>query len=119
MNCIDAIEGSFKCLINRFHQAYLEESLDRMRDGLIPYMKSKAESFANMVLDNTLNAIIVLDEGLLIQEFNPAAEKMFLQSADLVKNSHLNSVIANHEILRCVSNQEKIVGRRVELPYAI
>jgi hypothetical protein len=28
MNCIDAIEGSFKCLINRFHQAYLDESLD-------------------------------------------------------------------------------------------
>ncbi len=28
MNCIDAIEGSLKCLINRFHQAYLDESLD-------------------------------------------------------------------------------------------
>ncbi len=28
MNCIDAIEGSFKCLINRFHQAYLDESRD-------------------------------------------------------------------------------------------
>jgi hypothetical protein len=28
MNCIDAIEGSFKCLINRFHQAYLDESMD-------------------------------------------------------------------------------------------
>ncbi len=28
MNCIDAIEGSLKCLINRFHQAYLDESRD-------------------------------------------------------------------------------------------
>jgi len=28
MNCIDAIEGSFKCLINRFHQAYLDENPD-------------------------------------------------------------------------------------------
>jgi len=28
MNCIDAIEGSFKCLVNRFYQAYLDESLD-------------------------------------------------------------------------------------------
>ncbi len=28
MNCIDAIEGSFKCLINRFHQAYLDENSD-------------------------------------------------------------------------------------------
>lgn len=28
MNCIDAIEGSLKCMINRFHQAYLEDGLD-------------------------------------------------------------------------------------------
>jgi iron only hydrogenase large subunit-like protein len=84
-------------------------------DMCIPYMKTKAESFANLVLDNTLNAIVVVDDGLLIQEFNPAAEKMFVQSAETVKNTHLSRVIASPDVLSCVDCHEKIAARRVEL----
>jgi len=43
----------------------------------LPYMRSKAESLANLVLSSTPNAIIVVDKELCVQEWNEAAEHMF------------------------------------------
>jgi iron only hydrogenase large subunit-like protein/uncharacterized Fe-S cluster-containing protein len=43
----------------------------------VPYMKEKAESFSNTIVDTALNAIVVVDQDLIIQEFNPMAERMF------------------------------------------
>ena len=85
-------------------------------DMCIPYMKSKAESFSNMVIDNSLNAIIVVDESMVIQEFNPAAEKMFGHTADLVKGTNLARIIDCTDLLHAVRTQEKLVDRRVEYP---
>ena len=85
-------------------------------DMCIPYMKKKAESFSNMVIDNSLNAIIVVDESMAIQEFNPAAETMFGQTADLVKGTSLAKIIDCSGLLQAVRTQEKYVGRRVEYP---
>ena len=85
-------------------------------DMCIPYMKMKAESFSNMVIDNSLNAIIVVDEAMIIQEFNPAAETMFGQTAELVKGTHLGRIIDCSGLQQAVRTQEKYVGRRVEYP---
>jgi PAS domain S-box-containing protein len=85
-------------------------------DMCIPYMKSKAESFSNMVIDNSLNAIIVVDEDMVIQEFNPAAEKMFGHSVDLVKGTNLARIIDCVNLMYAVRTQEKLVARRVEYP---
>ncbi|HEX2952914.1 MAG TPA: [Fe-Fe] hydrogenase large subunit C-terminal domain-containing protein [Bacillota bacterium] len=43
----------------------------------IPYMKERAESFSNAIVDTTLNAIIVVDKAMVIQEFNPSAHGLF------------------------------------------
>lgn len=85
-------------------------------DMCIPYMKLKAESFANMVTENSLNAIIAVDENMVIQEFNPAAEKMFGHTLDLVKGTNLNRIIDCTNFLQAVRNQEKIAAQRVEYP---
>ncbi len=85
-------------------------------DMCIPYMKTKAESFSNMVIDNSLNGIIVVDEDMTIQEFNPAAEKMFGQTVDLVKGTHLGRIIDCSILVQAVKTQEKLAGRRVEYP---
>ena len=82
----------------------------------IPYMKSKAESFSNMVIDNSLNAIIVVDENMVIQEFNPAAEIMFGHRLDLVKGTNLARIIDCSDLFHAVQTQEKLVARRVEYP---
>lgn len=43
----------------------------------IPYMKNKAQSLSNAVVEITDNGIIIVDRDLIIQEYNPAADQMF------------------------------------------
>lgn len=85
-------------------------------DMCIPYMKSKAESFSNMVMDNSLNAIIVVDENMIIQEFNPASEKMFGHRVDLVKGTSLSQIMDCSDLMYAVETQEKLAARRIEYP---
>jgi PAS domain S-box-containing protein len=69
-----------------------------------------------MVIENSLNSIIVVDENMIIQEFNPAAEKMFGQCVDLVKGTNLSRIIDCSDLLNAVRTQEKSVAQRVEYP---
>lgn len=43
----------------------------------LPYMRSRGETLSNFIIQNTPNAIIVLDDNFDIMEFNPSAEKLF------------------------------------------
>lgn len=43
----------------------------------LPFLKEKAESFSDTILNNTPNAIIVMDEDLVVQQLNRAAVKLF------------------------------------------
>ena len=45
----------------------------------LPYMREKAESMSNIILDNTPDAIFVTDMEFNILEYNHAASKMFKQ----------------------------------------
>ncbi|MDD2458867.1 MAG: [Fe-Fe] hydrogenase large subunit C-terminal domain-containing protein [Eubacteriales bacterium] len=42
----------------------------------LPYFRERAESMSNLVIENTPNAILVLDENYRIREFNPAASRI-------------------------------------------
>ncbi len=42
----------------------------------LPYLKEKAESFSDAVVNNTPNALIVLNEALEVQLVNPSARKI-------------------------------------------
>jgi iron only hydrogenase large subunit-like protein/uncharacterized Fe-S cluster-containing protein len=48
----------------------------------LPYMRERAESISNLIINTTPNAIFALDDKLLIQEANRAAHKFF--SSDMV-----------------------------------
>jgi len=51
----------------------------------IPYMRKRAESISNQVLNAMPNGVIIADEDLIITEINPAAVKMFgRQSMQLI-----------------------------------
>ncbi|MEG3071976.1 MAG: PAS domain-containing protein [Candidatus Syntrophopropionicum ammoniitolerans] len=43
----------------------------------IPYMRKRAESISNQVLTAMPNAVIIVNEDLIVTEINPAALKMF------------------------------------------
>lgn len=43
----------------------------------LPFLKEKAESFSDTIINNTPNAIIVMDANLVVQQINRAAIRMF------------------------------------------
>jgi len=43
----------------------------------IPYMRSRAESLTNVVMDSVPNAVIVVDESLHVQDASASAQRMF------------------------------------------
>lgn len=42
----------------------------------LPYFRERAESMSNLVIENTPNAILILDDNFCIREFNPAASRI-------------------------------------------
>lgn len=42
----------------------------------LPFLKEKAESFSDTIINNTPNAILVMDENLVVQQINRAAVKL-------------------------------------------
>jgi len=43
----------------------------------IPYMRRRAESIRQVVMDVSPNAILIVDRELNLQDLSPSAEKMF------------------------------------------
>lgn len=78
----------------------------------IPYMKNKAESFSNMIVDTTLNAIIVADQEMIIQKYNPAAARMFGLPLHEVKGERLQEYIDPIDFQKVFELQKVFVGQR-------
>ena len=82
----------------------------------VPYMRSKAESLANLIVQHSLNAILVVDGNMVVQEFNPAAAKMLNGRQEIAAGSPLTLVIDCDEIIAAVAAERKIANRRVDIP---
>lgn len=74
----------------------------------VPYMRSKAESFANLIVDNSANAIIVVDEDMTVQEFNPAAENLFHIDKLAMVGQSLATVIDCSDFIKAAESGEKV-----------
>lgn len=85
-------------------------------DTCVPYMRSKAESLANFIVEYSLNAIVVVNRDMVIQEFNPAAEQLFGRSKETVKGSRLSRFMDCTAIEAAAAAGEKTAGKRVEMP---
>lgn len=60
----------------------------------LPFLKEKAENFSDTIINNTPNAIIVMDEDLIVQQINRAAIKMFrLTDASDVLHDHIVRIL--------------------------
>lgn len=82
----------------------------------VPYMRSKAESFANIIVDHSLHAILVMDSNLVLQQYNPAAEAMFGPLIPLAVGMNLSDYLNCQDYVTAVEIGTKIVGKRVEYP---
>ncbi len=85
-------------------------------DMCVPYMRSKAESFANIIVENSLNAIIAVNEKMIIKEFNPAVKRMFGTTKEIYKGMSLTQLFDCTDFIAAAKFGHKIVGKRVEYP---
>jgi len=59
----------------------------------IPYMRARAESLTNVVMDVTPDAVLIVDQALHIQDLSPSAERMFNQRRATMVGRPLHTLI--------------------------
>ena len=60
----------------------------------LPFLKEKAESFSDTIINNTPTAVIVMNEDLEVQQINPSALKMFgLKKASDILHDHVVRIL--------------------------
>ena len=79
----------------------------------LPFLKEKAESFSDKIISSTPNAIMVLDEDLIVQQINQAAMKMFkLTSPDDILHTPIVRLLDPSDYLNAVLSGRGSVNKR-------
>ncbi len=82
----------------------------------LPYLKDKAESFSDSIVNNTPNGIIVLNEKLEVQQINNAALKiMNIRSASDVLGDQVVRILEPEVFNEVLSTGKNIIDQRVYL----
>jgi PAS domain S-box-containing protein len=79
----------------------------------MPYMKERAESLSNYLLEKTPNVTIMIDNDLNIIEFNTAAENMFRVSRSDVLKKPLFQLIDASDFQSVFESRQSIHGKKV------
>lgn len=75
----------------------------------LPYLKEKAESFSDIIFDNTPNGLLVLNERLEIQQINPAACKiMNIRRASDVLGSQVVTILDPKPFLDALESKKSV-----------
>ncbi|MDD4766309.1 MAG: [Fe-Fe] hydrogenase large subunit C-terminal domain-containing protein [Desulfotomaculaceae bacterium] len=75
----------------------------------IPYMRKRAESISNQVLNAMPNAVIIADENLVVTEINPAALKMFDPQSRQIIGQRLDLLIDPREFQLVLEEKKAVV----------
>ena len=82
----------------------------------LPYLKEKAESFSDSIVNNTPNGLIVLNDKLEVQQINTAARKiMNIRSASDVLGDQVIRILDPKIFLEVLESGRSIRDRRVYL----
>lgn len=82
----------------------------------MPYMRSKAESFASIIVEHSLNGIIAVNDKMIIQEINPAAQQMFNGKKVMEKGDSLAGFIDCADFAAASNFGDKVISKRIEYP---
>lgn len=83
----------------------------------VPYMKAKFETLAHAVVDSSLSGVVIVNGQMEIQEFNPAANRMFNPGGLDPKNHSLGTFLDPADFQRVWERKERIVAKRVVYPH--
>lgn len=78
----------------------------------LPYMRERAESLSNLVVDATPNGIFVLDETLKISDMNAAAERMLHAARADAIGSHIFEYLICDDFERVLATGEPVRDRK-------
>lgn len=82
----------------------------------LPFLKDKAESFSDTVVNNTPNGLIVLNESLEVQQINPAAMNiMNIRSADDVLGTQAIRIMDTKVFLDVMNSGVSVKNKRLYL----
>jgi PAS domain S-box-containing protein len=82
----------------------------------IPYMRRRADSLRQVVMDVTPNAIIIVDRDLRIQDMSPSAERMFGCHLNHVQGQDLKAILpVVDDFLQVRATGVSIMGKTIQL----
>ena len=82
----------------------------------LPYLKEKAESFSDCIVNNTPNGLIVVNDALEVQQINAAARKiMNIRSASDVLGDQVVRILDPTVFLKVLETKRSIRDQRVYL----
>ena len=79
----------------------------------LPYLKDKAESFSDTIVENTPNGLIVLNEKLEVQSINGAARRLMnIRAASDVMGAHVARILDPEVFVDVLNTRRNILSRR-------
>lgn len=85
----------------------------------IPYMRARAESLNNVVMDATPNAILIVDRDLRVQDLSPSAAQLFNCSRAASRGQPLRDVMpAVDDFLAVRRSGQSVLNQIIRLPAA-
>ena len=83
----------------------------------LPYMRQKAESFSNVIISETPNAIITVDSNLLIGQLNAAACRVFnIKNPEDVVKMPISTLMNSEDFENIFATHDKSTKQTVYLP---
>ncbi len=74
----------------------------------LPYMRERAESISNLIINTTPNAILALDNELRIQEINAAAREKFQVTMEEMIGENIYSFLECEDFVKVLDSQKSI-----------
>lgn len=82
----------------------------------LPYLKDKAESFSDCIVNNTPNGLIVVNDNLEVQQINPTARKiMNVRSSSDVLGETIDRILDPAPFRRVLNSKRSLRNERVYL----
>ncbi|MDK2800606.1 MAG: hypothetical protein PWP27_1226 [Clostridiales bacterium] len=78
----------------------------------LPYMRERAESISNIIINSTPNAILALNESLCIQEFNLTAQKLFTVEKEDILGKYIYEVLDCPDFERVQETGQSILNKK-------
>ena len=80
----------------------------------LPFLKDKAENFSDIIVKNTTNGLIVLNESLEVQQINEAAKRMMnIRSASDILGDSVIRILDPADFVEVLATEKDIHNKRV------